>query len=134
MTLTFGSEDNYVEFEVSDLLTKYLEKYKDSPKTGVYHYALSCFGNGDGSSIVMQRLWIVDTCILPFNPLYLKANNSRMVISIGTDSNYFGKLFLPRNGHDRHFENINPATRLTHRLISLAEAIAISDSKIKMVH
>ena len=133
LILTFESEDDDLEFEVNDVLTKYLGKYKDSPKTGVYHYALSCFGYGDGSSIVLQRLWIVDTCILPFNPLHLKANKSTTVISIGTDSNLFGKLFLPRNGHNTHIEAMNPATPLTHRLISLAEAIAISDSKIKMV-
>ena len=133
LKMTFNSEDNDIEFEISDLLTKFLGKYEDSPKTGVYHYALACFGNADGSPIVLQRLWICDSWILPFNPLHLKSNKTTSVINIVNDTKLFQRLYHPIGGLHTQNEKVDPTTILSHRLISLTEAIAISDPKIKII-
>ena len=133
LTLTFESEEDEIQFEIDGVLTKFLGKYNDSPKTGVYQYALSCVGNLDGSSIVFQRLWIVDSSILPFNPLHLKANRSTSVINIVNDNKLSRQFFNPRGGLKTPNEIIEPRIQFSHRLISLSEAIALSDPNIKIV-
>ena len=133
LTFEIANEDIEIKFEIDCLLKKYLEKYEDSIRVGVYQYALSCCGDVTGDFIVMQRLWLIDCHIIPFNPLHLKANKTTSSIKIVNDTNLFKKNFLPKIEVEEHDERMDPRVPLSHHLISLAEAIAITDPQIKMV-
>ena len=133
LTFTIANGDKEMKFETDGLLYKYLAKYEESIQTGVYHYALSCCRDFRGDLIVMQRLWIIDCHILPFNPLHLKSNKTTSILKIVNNTNLFEANFLPKIEVQHLDERMNRCLPLTHRLVSLAEAIAISDPKIKMV-
>ena len=133
--LTFSIANGGIEmkFETDGLLCKYLGKYNDSIQTAVYHYALSCCGDFSADLIVMQRIWIIDCHILPFNPLHLKSNKTTSILKIVNNTNLFNANFLPKIEVQHLGEKMDQLLPLSHRLMSLAEAIAISDPQIKMV-
>ena len=134
LTFTIATEDMELKFVLDSRLNKYLGKYEDSIKTGVYQYALSCCGDFSGTDfIVLQRLWLVDCHILPYNPLHLKSTKATTIIKIVNDTKLFENNLLPKNEVEKLDERMDPLVPLSHRLISLAEAIAISDPQIKMV-
>ena len=133
LTFRIVNEDKELRFGIDSRLSMYLGKYEDSVKTGVYQYALTCCGDFTGDFIVMQRLWLVDCHIIPFNPLHLKSNKATSCIKIVNETNLFQKNFFPKIEVENHDERMSKVVPLTHRLISLAEAIAITDPQIKMV-
>ena len=133
LTFRIVNENKELKFGIDSRLSMYIGKYEDSVKTGVYQYALSCCGDINGDFIVMQRLWLIDCHIIPFNPLHLKSNKTTSCIKIVNETNTFNNNFFPKIEVENHDERMSKLVPLTHRLISLAEAIAITDPQIKMV-
>ena len=133
LTFRIVNEDKELRFRIDSRLSMYIGKYEDSVKTGVYQYALSCCGDFTGDFIVMQRLWLIDCHIIPFNPLHLKSTKTTSCIKIVNETKLFKNNFFPRIEKENHDERMSKLVPLTHRLISLAEAIAITDPQIKMV-
>ena len=133
LTFKIVNEEKELKFRIDNRLKKYIRKFEESVKTGVYQYALSCCGDFTGDFIVMQRLWLIECHIIPFNPLHLKSNKTTSCIKIVNDTNLFRNNFIPKIEVETNDERMNPLVPLSHRLISLAEAIAITDSQIRMV-
>lgn len=133
LTFKIVNEDKELKFRIDNRLMNYMRKFTDCVETGVYQYALSCCGDFTGDFIVLQRLWLLESHIIPFNPLHLKANKTTSCIKIVNDTNLFRNNFIPIIEVETNDERMNPVVPLSHRLISLAEAIAITDSQIRMV-
>ena len=125
-------DDKLVKFEIDERLTNFIDKYTDSPFTATYHYALSCCGNQDQSTMVLERLWIIDCFIVPFNPMFLKVAPP-IQVQVVNSTDMFQSLFL----RDRSFvisdEKFESRALLSHRFVSLQEAVSLSDSSIKRV-
>ena len=122
-----------VKFEVDERLTDFIRKYEASPLNAAYHYALSCVGCQDNSAVVLKRLWIIDCFIVPFNPLFLKANPPCMV-QVVKDTKMFRDLLFKDRKNQIDGELFDRRLLFSHRLVSLEEALSLTDPKIKKIN
>ena len=127
LTITFDEEVAFA-FEIDEHLTLYLDKFSESPLTAAYQYALSCCSNFERIQVVLQRLWIMDCYIQPFNPLFLKSNSTCNVQVINS-TKMFEKLLVREKRYEKD-EQLDPNLHFSHRLLSLAEVVSLSDSNI----
>ena len=130
-----SSEVFTLEFEIDERFKEYLRKYDDCPFSACYHYALSCCGNQDSSTIVLRRLWIVDCYIEAFNPFWLKALSCSSVHLVKSTQK-FQELFLKSKRQDEvntSDENCNKRLYFSHRFVSLQEALSLADPVIKRI-
>ena len=126
-------DEDLVKFYIDERFTDFLDKYADSPLTAAYHYALTCCGNEDHSTMVLERLWIIDCYVLPFNSMFLKVIPSGQVHVVNSTA-LFESFFLDNRPVTVTDEKFDSRTLLSHRFISLQEAISLSDSSIKRVN
>ena len=130
--VTLGELNSKIHFHVDERFRHFLRKFEDCPYIASYHYALSCCGNQDNSFIVLQRFWILDCFIKPFNPLWVKSI-APSTLHIVNSTRKFQELFLGFRSR-KMVENTGLSKILfNHRFISLQEAGSLYDPMIKRV-
>ena len=133
LSLQFEQEQVNIIFEMDDLLTSFLRNFNNDPYTGAYHYALSCCGEARGSRIIHKRLWIIDCLFPPFNPLMIKAMSSKCVVNLVSSSELYQDYFLPDRKLEESERRLKASILFSHRLLSMEEAVALSDPQIKKI-
>ena len=130
LTVLFHEEEVKIQFEIDEDLTESFDKYDDSPLTAVYHYAISRSVEHHGEA-VLKRLWIADSFTQTYNPFILKAN-SPSVVKLSNSTNYFESLLFGER-RTEIVDGIDPKLYFTHKLVSLAEAVFLTDKTKKKI-
>ena len=127
-TISFHDEDNEIVFEIDEDLTESLEKYEVSPLTAIYHYAISRSVELQGEAVI-KRLWIADSFTQTYNPFFLKANSPSVVKLCNSTKEFESLLFGERRYESE--DEVDPKLFFTHKFVSLAEAVSLTDKTKK---
>ena len=126
-------ESESVVFEIDGRLAAYLQRYRDSPLTGVYQYALTCVSTCHPLQIILKRACILEAFTRPYNPLYLKSIQAPIEMNLVNSSEMFrielGSCLDNRHRHD----DLNPTVLMTHGEQSLCEVVANYDPTVKRI-
>ena len=124
MTITFDHE--LIEFKLDDRLSALLLKYP--PLVGAYHYALSCASGVEKYKVVLKRQQLIECYTLEYNPLYLMACGSNIQVKLVSDCCHFRDLLDSKTKEgETLLDNMDSKVILSHRKVSIHEAISLSD-------
>ena len=115
-------EENEFLFFMEDKLTEYMLLFTDLRLAPFYHFALWCSPPQTQFEVILKRLDVKDIYTLPYNPFFLKAIGGQMSVKpirnkADWDILKFNQTMLEDAGQSNH------------ELISLNEAIALTDAR-----
>ena len=127
-------EEEDISFLIDNKLLSYLRKY-NSPLMAVYHYAISTSSPKEEYSVIYKRLNVKDCFTRSYNPTYMMACESPMEVELSSSCNlYDSYLRTVMKKDDIAWHNsMNSGVILSHRKVSLAEAISLYDGRKKMI-
>ena len=122
LVITFSEEEEFF-FEIDERLSTFLGDYSTSPLTAAYHYALSCHKKGQEVGIILKRIRISECFTKPFNPLFMKAANSSVVLGAGCSLEMFESLMSRRKCEEMLSSQLEDSNLIfSHQEVSLLEA------------
>ena len=120
------------KFFIDDTLLSLISEL--GPFSGAYHYSLLCSKNND-EKIVLTRNRIRDCYTKPYNPYFLKAANAPVFV-MPTKGNTSLAHFLTQKKNESLPDFLREEVSLlvfSHIEISMSEAVALLDPKIKFI-
>ena len=117
-------DNNIIKFEEDERMNDLKQQFDNSPFSAVYHYALGSCETEKQSQIILKRLKIIDCFTFAYNPLFLKAFESTILVKPVFDSK---DCSWELNYYE---DESNDGTQLKfHSEISMIEAMSLSDSR-----